>query len=169
MHILSQHRRTKWYVNFEPLHMSLMQLYACIISQLCCRILPRPSVNTYFNAVSAIIDFGSHLLVQTRWACVYTNLGSFAVLILISVSAILCTIALAQDQCFTGDYRCRRGPTDSTLTTFQQCCNPVLQDLTLERSFGTSGSIGCFSCLGECMLHACQTPLPFLFYLRVCI
>ena len=71
---------------------------------------------------------------------------------------------LAQDQCFTGDYRCRRGPTDSTLTNFTQCCNAVLQDFTLERSFGSRSD--CFSCLGECCVskHRSHLLLAELFY-----
>ena len=61
--------------------------------------------------------------------------------------------ALAQDQCFTGSSRCRGSATAAA--SFESCCNPVLQDLTLEKSFGTHSN--CFSCLGEfwmqCLPH----------------
>ena len=103
-------------------------------------------------------------MIGTSFDCFARAPMQFRLLLLLVVTASLCRqgecvyicapaspipatsfyAALTQDQCFTDDYRCRRTAVASA--NYTDCCSPVLNNLTLERSFGTREN--CFSCLG---------------------
>ena len=54
-------------------------------------------------------------------------------------------IATAQNLCFTSGDDCFSGSTDSVLRTYEACCQPLLDDNTVRRSFVSNGR--CFECI----------------------
>ena len=72
-------------------------------------------------------------------------------LFLIIICAILSTpihlAATAQNLCFTSADNCFTGGTDSALRTYEACCQPLIIENTIRRSFLTDGR--CHECISK--------------------
>ena len=81
------------------------------------------------------------LLVTT---CTQCGKGNVRMTVLSILNHVSPSIATAQP-CFTSADDCFSGGTDPALTTYQSCCQPLLGDNTVRRSFVSNGR--CFECI----------------------
>ena len=85
------------------------------------------------------------ILVLLVTTCTQCGKGNVRMTVLSILHQVPPSIATAQNLCFPDGDDCFSGGTDPALRTYEACCQPLLDDNTVRRSFVSNGR--CFECI----------------------